>query len=420
MNTQLNRNSRYVLSATLLFCWLTNAYGQQDKSLFKVRQQQAVTPETQAPAKAVVPSGEFKKTKLTGDFISEGVAVADLNKDGKMDIIAGYYWFEAPNWTRHEMAPSRTFDPRKEYSNSFLNLGMDVNQDGWDDVVIVDFPGKPGFWFENPKGKSGEWQKHILADSVGIANESPGFIDIDGDGRLDILCGDKDKKQIVWLKAPSKPGETEWQRFALSGENASGTEIFSHGIGYGDIDKDGLNDVVVRDGWYKGTDDKKAGNWVFQPANIGEPCSHMQILDVNGDGKNDVVSASAHALGIWWHEQIVDEQGKINFKTHLMSNTTAQTHSSIMADLNGDGRKDYITGKRFLAHHGRDPGDADPGILLWFEFTPGKAPYYKEHVIDNDSGSGLNVVAQDMNKDGKIDIVVANKNGVFLFENKMK
>ncbi|MBD2699596.1 VCBS repeat-containing protein [Spirosoma sp. BT702] len=419
MKTRINR--RYVLGATLLCCWLTNTYGQEDKSLFKVRQQQAATPETKAPNKNVVPSGEFKKTKLTGDFISEGAAVADLNKDGKLDIIAGYYWFEAPNWTRREMAPSRTYDPRKEYSDSFLNLGMDVNQDGWDDVVIVDFPGKPGFWFENPKNNApGTWKKHIIADSVGIANESPGFIDIDGDGRLDILCGDKAKKQIVWLKSPSKPGDTEWKRFPLSAENVAGTEIFSHGIGYGDIDKDGLNDVVVKEGWYKGTSDKKAGNWVFHPANLGEPCSHMQILDVNGDGKNDVVSASAHALGIWWHEQIVDEQGKINFKTHLMSNTTAQTHSSIMADLNGDGRKDYITGKRFLAHHGRDPGDADPGIILWFEFTPGKAPYYKEHVIDNDSGSGLNVVAQDMNKDGKIDIVIANKNGVFLFENKMK
>jgi hypothetical protein len=125
-------------------------------------------------------------------------------------------------------------------------------------------------------------------------------------------------------------------------------------------------------------------------------------------------------LGIWWHEQVNDEQGNINFKTHLMSNTTAQTHSSIMVDLNGDGRKDYITGKRFLAHHGRDPGDSDAAILLWLEFSPGKEPYYKEHRIDSDSGAGLNIVAQDMNGDRKPDIVTANKNGVFLFENNLK
>ncbi|QDK81756.1 VCBS repeat-containing protein [Spirosoma sp. KCTC 42546] len=412
-------NKQLSLSTILLSCLLTSTYGQQEKTLFKVRQQQAGNTDARATS-TVVPAGNFKKTTLTRDFISEGVAVADLNKDGKMDIVAGYYWFEAPNWTRHEMAPSRVYDPRKEYSDSFLNLGMDVNQDGWDDVVIIDFPGKPAFWFENPKNKPGEWSKHIIADSVGIANESPGFIDIDGDGRLDILCGDKAKKQIVWLKPPVKPGETEWKRFALSAENVPGTEIFSHGIGYGDVNKDGSKDVVIREGWFEGTVDTKSGNWVFHPADLGEPCSHMQVLDVNGDGKNDVVSASAHKLGVWWHEQVMDEQGKINFKTHLMSNTTAQTHSSIMADLNGDGRKDYITGKRFLAHHGRDPGDSDPGILMWFEFTPGKEPYYKEHIVDNDSGAGLNIVAQDMNGDKKPDIVIANKNGVFLFENKIR
>lgn len=365
------------LSSLLLLCWMTNAYSQETKSLFNVRKQQSASTPQRADTKPVVPSTDFKKTEITRDFISEGVAVADLNKDGKMDIVAGYYWFEAPNWTRHEMVPSRTYDPRKEYSDSFLNLGMDVNQDGWDDVVIIDFPGKPAFWFENPKNKAGQWSKHIIADSVGIANESPGFIDIDGDGRLDILCGDKAKKQIVWLKPPVKPGDTEWKRYAISQENVPGTEIFSHGIGYGDVNKDGKKDVVVREGWFEGTADNKAGNWVFHPANLGEPCSHMQILDVNGDGKVDVVSASAHALGVWWHEQIIDEQGQLNFKTHLMSTTTAQTHASIMADLNGDGRKDYITGKRFLAHHGRDPGDSDAPILMWFEFTPGKEPYYK-------------------------------------------
>jgi len=391
---------RFVLSTIITFCFCIKvAHGQ---------------------SKPVSVSKDFKKTKITGDFISEGTAVADLNKDGKLDIIAGYYWFEAPSWTRHEMAPSRVFDPLTEYSNSFLNMGMDVNLDGWDDVVIIDFPGKPGFWFENLQNKPGEWKKHIIADSVGIANESPNFVDIDGDGRLEILCGDVAKKQIVWLQAPTKPGETEWKRFAMSKEDAPGTERFSHGIGYGDVNKDGINDVTVMEGWFEGTKDNKAGNWFFHNGSLGEPCSHMQILDVNGDGKNDVVSASAHAMGIWWHEQITDTKNRAYFVSHLISSTTSQTHASIMADLNDDGRKDYITGKRFLAHHGHDPGDSDPAILLWFEFTSGKEPYFKEHIIDNDSGAGLNIVVQDMNGDKKPDIIIANKNGVFLFENQMK
>lgn len=364
-------------------------------------------------------SADFKKTVLTRDFISEGVAVADVNNDGKMDIVAGYYWFEAPNWTRHEIAPSRVFDPRQEYSESFLNLGMDVNLDGWDDVVIIDYPGKPAFWFENPKNEPGEWKKHFIANSVGIANESPGFIDIDGDGRLDILCGDVEKKQIIWLQAPLQPGETEWKRFNLSEENVPGTERFSHGIGYGDLNSDGIKDVVIREGWFEGKSDRSSGDWQFHPANLGEPCSHMQVLDVDGDGKNDVVSASAHALGIWWHQQI-EVEGELDFTTHVMSTTTAQTHASIMTDLNGDGKEEYVTGKRFLAHNGNDAGDDDTPYLLYFEFTPNAAPYYKEHIIDNDSGAGLNIVVKDMNEDGKLDIIIANKNGIFLFENRIK
>ncbi|MCR9063709.1 MAG: VCBS repeat-containing protein [Cytophagales bacterium] len=360
----------------------------------------------------------FNKTTITRDFLSEGVAVADLNKDGLPDIIAGFFWFEAPNWKRHQMGPSRVFNPKEEYSESFLNMALDVNLDGWDDVVIIDYPGKASFWLENNQNQEGDWKKHIIADAMNVGNESPGFIDINEDGRLDILCSDVMKKQIVWLQAPTRAGETNWTRHNISTENVAGTDRYSHGIGYGDINNDGIKDVVITEGWFEGQDNKSSANWRFHQANLGEACSHMQVLDVNQDGKNDVVSASAHGLGVWWHEQI-ELDGHINFKTHLMSETTAQTHSSILADLDNNGRPDYITGKRYLAHNGRDAGDADAPILLWFEFTPNRYPYFKEHFIDNDSGAGLNIATHDMNQDGSIDIVIANKNGVFLLENHL-
>ncbi|MCE7053178.1 VCBS repeat-containing protein [Algoriphagus sp. AGSA1] len=358
----------------------------------------------------------FKKTVITRDFLSEGVAVADINNDGQLDIVAGYYWFEAPDWTRHEISPSQIFDPWKEYSNSFLNLGMDVNLDGWDDVVIIDYPGTPAYWFENPKTESNNWQKHIIADSVGISIESPGFIDIDGDGRLDILCGDYEKRQIIWLQAPTTPGEAAWKRHALSEENVTGTDRFSHGLGFGDINGDKINDVVISEGWFEGKTDQKSGDWKFHSVQISEPASHMQVLDVNGDMKNDILSASAHALGIWWHEQLADG----SFETHLISEITAQTHATIMADLDGDGTDEWITGKRYLAHNGNDAGDADTPYLLYYKITPGKAPFFEEHIIDNDSGAGLNITVEDMDKDGRPDIIIANKNGVFLFENRIK
>lgn len=59
-------------------------------------------------------------------------------------------------------------------------------------------------------------------------------------------------------------------------------------------------------------------------------------------------------------------------------------------------------------------------MLLYFEIISKKEPYFKEHLIDNDSGAGLNITVHDMNGDHKPDIVIANKNGVFLFENQIK
>jgi hypothetical protein len=181
---------------------------------------------------------------------------------------------------------------------------------------------------------------------------------------------------------------------------------------------DGVKDIVITDGWFEGNSNLSSGDWIFHEAPLGEPCSHMQILDVNGDGKNDVVSASAHALGVWWHEQRI-VNGAISFKTHLISNATAQTHATLMADLDGDGMEELITGKRFLAHNGNDAGDGDTPILMYFTFDSSKMPYFSEHIMDYDSGAGLNIAVRDMNKDNKLDLIIANKNGVFLFINQM-
>lgn len=362
---------------------------------------------------------EFKKHTLTRDFISEGVAVGDVDHDGKTDVMAGAYWFKAPLWEKHEIFPGKTFDGAKEYSNSFLNFSLDVNQDGWIDLILIGFPGTVAYWYENPRNIAGHWKKHLIHETVEVGNESPAFVDIDGDGRADLLCADSKEKQIVWLKSPASPGDTTaWQRFAISETNAPGTDRFSHGLGYGDVNKDGFNDVIIKEGWWEGSADPTTPGWKFHPAALGEDCSQMHVLDVNGDRLNDVVSASAHRFGIWWHEQGTDAEGNATWKLNEISKAFSQSHASSLTDLNNDGHADLIVGKRYFAHNDtdNDPGGHDPAVLYWFEYQPGKAPYFIPHEIDNDSGSGLNIVAQDISDDQLVDIVVSNKKGVFVFE----
>jgi len=355
----------------------------------------------------------FKKTILLTDFVSEGVAVGDINQDGKTDVLAGPYWFEAPHWDTHAIYPPKIFVPEKEWSNSMLNFSLDVNLDGWIDLIRVDFPGKAVYWHENPKGQSGHWKEHLIFETVG--NESPNFVDVDGDGRKDILCGDSAKKQIIWLKSPVTKDELAWNKYTISQPGTPGSENFSHGLGYSEINRDGIPDAIIREGWWENPGDPKQPDWKWKPANLGEPSSHIYSVDFNGDGYLDAFTASAHERGVWWYENEGDGSDQ-KFIRHLLTEELSETHAIAFADINGDGKNDFVTGKRYYAHMRQGTGALEPAYLYWFEYIPGKTPQWLAHQIDDDSGVGLNVVAEDISKDGLTDVVIANKKGVFLFE----
>jgi len=355
----------------------------------------------------------FKKHVISNRFVSEGAAIGDVNHDGKTDILAGNYWYEAPEWKPH-LLHADTLNPVPQYSTSFLNYAMDVNNDGWIDLIRFDQPGSVCMWYENPKNKNSLWKGHMILTSAGI--ESPAFVDVDKDGRNDIICNDTLKKQVVWLKSPVAKNDTIWQRFIISRDSMRATNRYSHVFGLGDINNDGKNDVIIKSGWWQSPADVKQEDWQFHSADLGEDCANMYVLDVDQDGDEDVISSSAHNYGLWWHEQKQDAQGNTIWQTHEISKLFSQSHALMLKDINDDGHPDLITGKRYRAHNDGDPGAFDAAVLYWFEFILGKNPRWIPHLIDDNSGIGLSFVVEDINNDKLPDIIISNKKGVFFFE----
>jgi hypothetical protein len=205
-------------------------------------------------------------------------------------------------------------------------------------------------------------------------------------------------------------------------------------MGLGDVNGDGRLDLLEKGGWWEQPSSLEGDpEWKFHEQFFGTGGAQMYAYDVNGDGLNDVItSLAAHGFGLAWYEQYL-EGGTRKFREHIIINKEpsesrygvkfSEIHAIDLVDMNGDGLKDIVTGKRFWSH-GRmgDPDRNNAAVLYWFELTrsPGGEVDYVPWLIDDDSGVGVQVVAGDINKDGLPDIVVGNKKGVFVHLHRVK
>jgi hypothetical protein len=386
----------------------------------------------------------FEKQVLTERFMAEGCAVADFDRDGHPDIAAGNTIWHGPDFTRQTAytpprdnpgGPAKTpYDPARGYSNYFLLFAHDFDGDGWHDILVYDLPGEPALVFVNPGERGGEWARHAVFDVAD--GESPGLLDITGDGRPELFCQSSGPE----LGGRLGFAEIDWQnplakaRFRpitpRSPENDKKYFRYTHGAGAGDINGNGRIDILTKDGWFEQPESiLEDAIWPFHPVPFGPPGgrggAQMLVFDVDGDGRNDVVTSyDAHGYGLGWFRQEADgtfsERRVLGNKPadHPQGVSFSQLHALAAADIDGDGLTDVVTGKRRWAHG--PTGDAEPDappVLYWFRLVrdgQGGATF-EPHLIDDDSGVGTQVTVADLNGDGKPDIVVANKRGVFAF-----
>lgn len=361
---------------------------------------------------------------------NEGIAAGDIDGDGHMDLVAGRNWFRGGNQQgggNWEPRPVRAIDDWNGYVQSNGDYLYDINGDGRLDVVAGSYLPTEVFWYENPGeedlrlGKV--WPKHLLADTGNTCNEGQLLEDIDGDGRPEWIVNSwkSDVPMVLWRLVDCEPTKQNGGAIVTLAAHTIGPSGNGHGIAIGDISGDGKADLLVGDGWYQQPDAGPwSGPWLYHADWKLHSSLPMILADLDQDGDADLIFGNGHDYGLqWWQNDgpKTDEKTgktKIAWTAHEIDNRFSQPHSLAWTDVTGDGNPDLVTGKRYYAHNGRDPGGMEMPCLYYYTWD-GKTKQFTRHVVDEGHvGTGLQIVAEDLNGDSKVDLAVAGKSGTYL------
>ncbi|MGE3822304.1 MAG: FG-GAP repeat domain-containing protein [Isosphaeraceae bacterium] len=357
----------------------------------------------------------------------EAAGAFDVNGDGKIDVVSGDTWYEAPSWTPH---PTRSVVRQGTYYNCFATLPMDVNGDGRLDYVTCAYFSKNVGWVENPGQAGKPWIYHEI-DLPG-PSEAAQLVDLTGDGRPEVLPNAVNV--VVWYELEKAGSPPVWKKRDF------GKEAAGHGVGSGDVNGDGRVDLLTPKGWFEAPADPKAETWTWHPEwQLGATGIQILARDVDGDGHSDVVYGMGHAYGLYWLKQSRGERGERTWTKGVIDESVASVHTLIWADLDGDGKAhELVTGKRVYAHE-IEPGATDGSVIAWYEFdSPTRA--WKRHVVfqgepatnapaegpkrdalkdfpAGTAGTGLQMEAVDLDGDGDLDLLCPGKSGLYWFEN---
>lgn len=384
---------------------------------------------------------QFTKTQIEvipGRFRAEAVTAFDVNNtgSGKLDIVTSQYWYPYPPdvSTRHRISAPRDW-AFTDYSDTYGSWAADVDGDGYTDLIVLPRQnGAQGLvrWYQNPRGEDRDWNVYTITRPGEVTlGERPVYEDLFGDGQKELVFTLR-TNTLVWA-VPGEDPTQPWVTTPISDPGSPDVGLDHHGMGVGDINGDGRLDIIVATGWFEGPDDRSRSPWVFHrenwlPAfctqdtherNPQSCCSDMFKFDVSPGGGVGILCARPHNRGRWWIEQLEDGSWlEHEMDSEPLTSTFSESHAARFEDLDGDGVKEFITGKRKWAHGTGGEGASEPGVLVYYKLRLDGSGVWDRYDIDLEqaSGVGTHFEVMDVNGDGWLDIIISNKTGLYYFE----
>lgn len=352
---------------------------------------------------------KFRKQVVASESY-ESAGIASFFGNPTPEIVSGGWCYLGPDYREKK----RIWEPPAtgEYYDDFSTIPIDVTGNGYPDIVTGGFFGQTLRLLKNPgPGEEGYWECEDI-EKVGYLETTRAW-DLDGDGLIEIIPNVPGDRLFVYkliLDNNGKPSGKFEKHFVYDQKQG-------HGLGAADLTGNGQLDLLLHNGWLESPAEPWSAPWTFHPAWEFERASvPLLAYDFKANRKPIVIASEAHDYRFSWFGQ----EGSDHWIEHPIDPFNSQYHDMRLCDVDGDGVPEIVTGKRYYAHNGNDPGAEDDLGIYYFKWT---GEGFAKQVIDYGpygvgKGCGIYFDVGDLNGNGRPDLVAPGKDGLCIYWNE--